>query len=86
MPHAGHHTLDLDDDIKVPVQRGDLIAFHSIGDPIIPYEIDKEANQNPFYKKVVGDAVPSMGDPLKMNMWNQNGTRKYAFCAQVTTS
>jgi hypothetical protein len=85
VPHAGHHSLDLDEDIRIAVLKGDVIGFQFIGDPIIPYEIDKDANQNPFYKKVSGEA-PSVGESFKMNMWNQNGTRKYAVCAQVTSS
>ncbi|ELU06637.1 hypothetical protein CAPTEDRAFT_220130 [Capitella teleta] len=84
VPHAGHHSLDLDEDIRIAVRKGDVIGFHFIGDPIIPYEIDKEANQNPFYKKISGEA-PSVGDSIKMSMWNQNGMRKYAVCARVTT-
>ncbi len=80
VPSAGEQTIDISD-TPIEVKKGDLIGFHSLGEPILPYDISEDTNQPPYY--LLPKMRPDVGDILKMEALAQQGMRKYSLSALV---
>ena len=80
IPITGEIKLDVSDQ-PIAVKRGDMVGFHIIDTAVIPYDIDEEVNQSPYF--LIPKTKPGVGSVLKMATHTQNGMCKYSLNATV---
>ena len=83
IPAPGAYAVDIADKAPIEVKAGDMVGIYTPESPIIPFDVDDDVNQSPFY--MVMTSTPEVNQTYKMDTRGQSGTRKYSLNATIVS-